>query len=97
MILSLPAGNIHDLNTGIEFGRYAVLPGDRQPASASSLIRPLTIGRETAMENAIWLEDRMKLSEQASLSIGLRYSLFSAFGPRTVMMYIPGLPEAALQ
>ncbi|MFZ2286524.1 MAG: TonB-dependent receptor [Bacteroidales bacterium] len=93
--LSLPAGKIHDLNTGIEFGRYAVMPGDRQPASASSLIRPMTIRSETALENALWLEDRMKLSEQASLSIGLRYSLFSAFGPRTVMLYIPGLPRSS--
>ena len=92
--LSLPAGNVHDLSAGIELGRYSVLPGDFQPASGSSLVRPKTIDRESALENALYLEDRMKLTEQASLSIGLRYSLFSAFGPGTVMMYIPGLPRS---
>lgn len=92
---SMPAGNIHDLNAGIELGHYSILPGDLQPASGSSLIRPETIERERAMENALYLEDRMKLSERTSLSIGLRYALFSAFGPKTVMLYIPGLPRSS--
>ena len=92
--LSLSAGRIHDLNGGIELGFYSVLPGDYQPASSASLVKPETIERERAMENALYLEDRMKLSEQASLSIGLRYSWFAAFGPKTVLMYDPTLPRS---
>ncbi len=92
--LRLPAGKIHDLNAGIEIGNYSVLPGDFQPASGSSLVLPETLERERAMENALYLEDRMKLSEQASLSIGLRYSLFTAYGPKTVLMYEPSLPKS---
>ncbi|MCK7532772.1 MAG: TonB-dependent receptor [Marinilabiliales bacterium] len=92
--LSLLAGRIHDLNGGIELGLYSVLPGDFQPASSTSLVKPETIERERAMENALYLEDRMKLSEQASLSIGLRYSWFEAFGPKTVLMYEPALPKS---
>lgn len=91
---SRPAGNIHDLNAGIELGLYSISPGDFQPASGTSLISPKTIERESAMETALYLEDRMKISEQASLSIGLRYSLLSAFGPRTVLLYDPGLPRS---
>jgi len=92
--LSLLAGRIHDLNGGIELGLYSVLPGDFQPASFASLVKPETIERERAMENALYIEDRMKLSEQASLSIGLRYSWFAAFGPKTVLMYEPALPKS---
>ncbi len=93
--LNLALGHIHDLSTGIELGLYSILPGDLQPGSGLSLIKPETLERERAMENAIYLEDRMKLSDKASLSIGLRYALFSAFGPKTVMLYIPGLPRSS--
>lgn len=90
----MPAGKIHELNAGIEVGYYSVLPGDLQPASGSSLVRPETLERERAMENALYIEDRMKLSEKASLSVGLRYSLFSAYGPKSVLMYEPSLPKS---
>ncbi len=92
--LNMQAGQIHDLNAGIELGNYSVLPGQFQPASGSSLVKPERIGRERAIESAVYIEDRMKLSEQASLSIGLRYSLFSAYGPGTVMLYEPNLPKS---
>ena len=90
--LIIPAGQIHHLNTGIETGFYSVLPGEYRPAGDSSLIFPKVIERARAMENAIYVEDRMTLSESVSLSLGLRYSFFSAIGPQTVNLYETGLP-----
>lgn len=92
--LNWAAGSIHELNAGAEMGFYSVLPGNFQPADRQSLVRPETIGQEMALENALWIEDRMNLSERFSLSLGLRYSLFLALGPGSVRLYEPGLPRS---
>ncbi len=90
--LTWSAGSVHELEAGAEMGYYSVLPGNYQPADEQSLVRPEMIGRERSLENAVWIEDRITLSEKLSFSIGLRYSLFLALGPGSVRLYEPGLP-----
>lgn len=90
--MTIPAGEIHQLNAGIETAFYNVLPGSYMPAGAGSLVFPRVTERERALENAVYLEDRMTLSESFSLSVGMRYSAFSALGPGSVNLYEEGLP-----
>ena len=85
-------GNLHSFNYGIELINYNILPGDYQPASDSSLVAGKTIEREKALESAVYFEDKLNLSENLSLSLGLRYSLFSSIGPKLIRLYQPGLP-----
>lgn len=93
--IDIPAGEVHHLDGGIESGLYDVMPGSFRPAGGSSLVTPKEIGRERALENALFLEDRMTISESFSASLGIRYSIFSAIGPATVKLYEEGLPMSS--
>lgn len=88
----IPAGEVHHFNAGTESALYDVMPGKLKPAGGSSLVTPKETGRQRALENAIYLEDRMTLSENLSASLGIRYSVFSSIGPASVRLYEDGLP-----
>jgi len=88
----IPAGEVHHLNVGIESALYNVMPGKLQPAGEYSLVSPKETGSQRALENALYLEDRLTLSESLSASLGIRYSVFSAIGPASVRLYEKGLP-----
>jgi len=90
--MTIPVGEIHQLNAGIETALYHVMPGRFTPSGSSSLVMPRMTERERALENALYAEDRITLSESFSLSLGLRYSAFSAIGPNTMNLYEEGLP-----
>ncbi|MCU0378113.1 MAG: TonB-dependent receptor [Bacteroidales bacterium] len=85
-------GTLHKLNYGIELINYNILPGDYQPASDASLVVAKRVEPEQALESAVYLEDRLDLTDNLSLSLGLRYSLFSSIGPKLIRLYQPGLP-----
>ncbi|MCU0366292.1 MAG: TonB-dependent receptor [Bacteroidales bacterium] len=85
---------LHNFNYGLEIINYNILPGDYQPASDSSLVVAKTIEREKALESAVYFEDKLNLSDNLSLSLGLRYSLFSSIGPKLIRLYEPGLPKS---
>lgn len=87
-------GTLHNFNYGLELINYSILPGDYQPASDSSLVVAKTIEREKALESAVYFEDKLNLTDNLSLSLGLRYSLFSSIGPKLIRLYEPGLPKS---
>ena len=87
-------GTLHNFNYGLELINYNILPGDYQPASDSSLVVAKTIEREKALESAVYFEDKLNLSDNLSVSLGLRYSLFSSIGPKLIRLYEPGLPRS---
>ncbi|MBB4602337.1 hypothetical protein HNQ93_003095 [Hymenobacter luteus] len=83
----------HTLEFGASSLLYHVAPGSLTPSGAASLVSPNVLEREQALESAVYLSDRIDLSPRLSVSVGLRYSLFNALGPRDVYRYAPGLPR----
>ena len=82
----------HRLNFGAELIRYKISPGATYPFNDSSLVSPRIIENENAYESSLYAGDRINLTSRLSINIGLRYSLFSAIGPKTVWIYAPGHP-----
>ena len=91
--LTYNASNAHSLEFGVNSIYYMINPGDYQPASKASLIRPLKIQDEQGLESAVYFGDKYTISPDLSLSAGIRYSMFSFLGPQDVDSYAPGLPR----
>lgn len=79
-----------EFNFGSELIRYNVSPGNYRPADDSSLVLPVTVQHQRALEAAVWLDDKYALTDYLSLNAGLRFSTFFALGPQTVYIYNPG-------
>jgi hypothetical protein len=87
--------NNHRFNFGTDINRYSILPGEYLPASDSSLVTRKMIDKEKAIEGAVYVEDKVHITDKLSLNIGLRYSLFSAIGPHRILIYDPAQPRSA--
>ena len=84
--------NNQRINFGIDLNKYSVLPGEFLPATDSSLIIRKTIEKENALEGALYIDDKINITDKLSLNLGLRYSVFSAIGPKLIQIYDPDLP-----
>jgi hypothetical protein len=84
--------NNHKFNFGVDINRYSVLPGKFSPGSDSSLIASRIIEKERALESAIYVEDKITFTDYFSINAGMRFSLFSALGPRNIPEYDPDQP-----
>ena len=84
----------HNATHTLEFGTssilYNITPGSLTPAGAESLVVPDQLQAEKGLESAVYLADRIEVSQRFSVYAGLRYSLFNALGPRLVNQYLAG-------
>lgn len=83
----------HTIDFGASSILYNIMPGSLTPLGAESLITPDVLPNEKGLESALYASDRIDLSARFSLSIGLRYSLYNALGPREVYQYAPGVSK----
>jgi len=81
----------HTIDFGVSSLLYHIAPGSLTPLGTESLISTNILEREQAVESAIYASDRIDLNKRLSISLGLRYSLFNALGPRNVYQYAPGV------
>ncbi|MCB2378491.1 TonB-dependent receptor [Hymenobacter sp. BT635] len=84
----------HTIDFGVSTLRYRVQPGRLVPQGNESLILPDELAREQAQESALYLSDRIDITSRLAVSLGLRYSLYQALGPRDVNQYLPGAPRS---
>jgi outer membrane receptor protein involved in Fe transport len=84
----------HKINYGFQTKLYQLDPGFIEKASDSSLVETREVQQEKGVESALFLADQMEINDRLSLYVGLRYSFFSALGPRTVYNYFPGLSKS---
>jgi hypothetical protein len=84
--------NKHAFNYGVSSKLYNVSPGYLNPKDPTSTIIPIKIDDEKALESAIYLADNYTLSEKILISLGLRYSTFSALGESTQRFYESNAP-----
>ncbi|HOW25473.1 MAG TPA: TonB-dependent receptor [Bacteroidales bacterium] len=82
----------HTVDLGMNAILYHASKGDLLPYNETSTIIPESYEPEKGLETAIYAGDEWKLSPRFSVNGGLRYTIYSYLGPKTVYDYIPGLP-----
>ncbi|MGB8357589.1 MAG: TonB-dependent receptor, partial [Bacteroidales bacterium] len=77
----------------IEFGASGILynldRGYISPFGEVSTRTPVDLGKETALECAVYLSDEFSLTKNLTVLSGLRYSLFNQYGPAVINKYYP--------
>jgi hypothetical protein len=79
----------NEINFGLDLNNYTILPGSYLPAGDSSLVSSTFIENERALEGALYIDDKLILTDFMSVNLGLRFSSFYSLGPGTVMIYSP--------
>ncbi|KAF2334418.1 TonB-dependent receptor [Flavobacterium daemonense] len=82
----------HAFNYGLSSKLYNVAPGYLNPKTAESTIIPIQIDDEKALESALYFSDNYTLNEKIQISLGLRYSTYSALGESTQQVYKENAP-----
>lgn len=84
----------HMINAGFEINSY--FPDDEtlDPYSNASTTIPYQGARDRGIESALFVNDAINLTDQLSLSVGLRYSYYSQIGPASVNIYRDGVPTS---
>ncbi len=83
----------HLMEYGAGITRYGLNRGDVLPNGEGSLRKPVSLGSETGLESAVYLTDTWEATHWLSLSMGLRYTLFTPMGGRDIYLYSPGAPK----
>jgi hypothetical protein len=83
----------HTLDFGLSSIYYKIDPGSNQPDNAQSVVTPVVIHSEQALESALYLGDKYDITSNLSVNVGLRYSIYNYLGPQTVNYYAPGGPR----
>jgi hypothetical protein len=84
---------LHKKDHKIEFGTSEILynldRGNISPFGEESNRTPVNLGKEKALECAVYLSDEFTLFKNLTVLSGLRYSLFNQYGPALVNIYDP--------
>ncbi|WP_413670077.1 TonB-dependent receptor domain-containing protein [Mucilaginibacter sp. Mucisp86] len=74
---------------------YKLHPGSFQPLGNQSLVAPDVVATQQALESALYLGDKFDVTDNLSISGGVRYSIYNFLGPQTVYNYAPNLPKTS--
>lgn len=77
----------HSFNYGINSVFYNLQPGTLAPASDESLVIARSLEKERAAELSLYISDSWNIADRLSLDLGLRYTFYSAFGPKNWYKY----------
>ncbi len=79
--------NNHSIDFGLNSALYKIKPGQLSPLKSETIVDPLMIQEEKALESAIYFTDNFTLSQKITLDFGLRYSIYTYLGPNRVYEY----------
>jgi hypothetical protein len=82
----------HRLNFGLNAIHYTLDPGSFRPVGEASLVSPFTLETERAIESALYISDEYRINDRMTLYGGLRYSLYTFLGPKTILRYFEDVP-----
>jgi hypothetical protein len=80
----------HSIDFGFNSALYKISPGQLDPLYTETIVEPLVIQNEKAIESAIYISDNFNLTQKITLDFGLRYSFYNYLGPNTVYEYESG-------
>ncbi len=86
----------HKINFGANVIKYGIQPGDMGPLGLESIILPVHLQKEQALETGIYLNDEHRISDKLLVSYGIRHSGFLTLGPLKVYHYQEGAPRSLL-
>lgn len=81
------------VNYGLTSKLYKINPGFLNPKEKTSLIVPIDLANEKALESSVFLKTEAKLTEKLLINIGGRFTTFSYLGANTQRIYETGLPK----
>jgi len=81
--------NSNHLKFGISIEKHKYFPGKIEPRDSTSLTKSFGLDRQQSLESALYISNEQKISENISLTYGLRYSSFCLLGENTVYSYSP--------
>lgn len=81
------------LNYGADLILYKLDRGKVLPYGTSSFKSPLDLGEEQGVESAIYISDKYNILPRLTLSLGLRQSVFTPIGPKSVYTYKSDSPR----
>lgn len=84
----------HKINYGLSTKLFDVSPGEVNPRGGLSLVTPLKISNERALESGIFVSDDFTVTKKLLLNIGARYSFYAALGPSTQNIYDPNFSRS---
>lgn len=82
----------HKIDFGLQSNYYFLHPGTYGPEGRYSLVEPDILEAERGLESAFYFSDRFEWTRNFSLYGGIRYSIFSYLGPKTIYQYQSGRP-----
>lgn len=85
--------NKHNLEFGLNSNYHKLHSGNYSPVGLQSLVKPVTIAAEQALETALYVSDNYKITPKLALDAGLRYSVYAYLGPYSVSKYPEGVPK----
>jgi hypothetical protein len=84
----------HKVEFGLDAISYSLSPGTQVPVSTFSKILPKTLEEERALEPALYISDEFDISPRVLISGGLRFTLFTSYGPGTQLIYDTNSPKS---
>lgn len=85
--------NKFTVSYGLSGKLYKINPGFLNATEATSLIMPINLNNEKALESSVYLKTEAKLTDKLLINIGGRYTSFSYLGANTQRIYEDGLPK----
>ncbi len=92
--LSIKPNSRHTITTGLNSSLYHLDHGSFLPLNNQSLIMPINLGKEKALESGIFLSDEWVLSPKLSLIGGFRFNSYIYLGPQNVKIYSDNEPKS---
>jgi hypothetical protein len=88
-----PLGDKHQLDFGLNLVAYQLERGDILPYDDFSLLTPVSLGNEQAMEASLYISDQFQITPLLELNAGIRFSAYTALGPSDVYTYFEDGPK----
>lgn len=85
--------NRNTLSYGFSSVLYVLDNGKYAPLNDESMVEPVELGTEQALESGIFVDDEWKISPKLTISAGLRYNDYSVLGEGDVIRYQDNSPK----
>ncbi|CAD5290781.1 MULTISPECIES: TonB-dependent receptor [unclassified Imperialibacter] len=81
--------SMHKIDFGLSSIYYDLSPGFNKPVGDQSILQEKILEKEKGIESAIYVGDKVDVNDKLSVYLGLRYSMYSFLGPKSVIQYDP--------
>lgn len=82
----------HELRYGMAVQGYQIAPGFNEPYGPNDLTKEVQLEQEQALTAAVFITDRITLSQKTAVELGLRYTVYAQIGPVSQRVYASNTP-----